>query len=482
LTGYAPYVTVSEHCFFRSIEHRKKRTKGNSVTHESSRIDTLYLNAHATSYKLFERARQLIPGGITHDIRHLAPFPVYIERAKGTRKWAVDGQELIDYWMGHGALFLGHLHPEVVRAVKTQLDKGTHLGACHPLEIRWAELVQEMVPSAGRVRFTGSGTESTQLALRLARAYSGKSKILKFEGHFHGWHDDATVGVRPPYRTPVSRGVPEEALGQVLLCPPNDIDALEKALKKEVGTVILEPAGGTSGTIPTDPTFLKDLREVTRNSGVVLIFDEVISGFRFAPGGAQEYYGVTPDLTSLAKILAGGMPGGAVAGRAEIMDLLAFRGESEWDRHQRVAHAGTFNANPLTAAAGIATLERIKDGESQRRVNRMGDILREGMKEAVAKTGADILVYGEGSVFNYLIGAARLGLSAADLSARTDPQVLQSHNTKLHHKLRAAMILNGVDIPPVHGWISAVHNEEDIALTVEAFEKAVQMLQAEGLA
>jgi len=451
------------------------------MEHESSAIEMRYRKAHATSLKLFERARQLIPGGITHDIRYLTPFPVYIERARGTRKWAVDGQELVDYWMGHGALFLGHLHPEVVQAIRAQLDKGTHPGACHPLEIRWAELVHQLVRSAERVRFTGSGTESTQLALRLARAYSGKSKILKFEGHFHGWHDYATAGVKPPYKVPSSRGVPEEALGQVLVCPPNDIQALEKAMGEEIGTVILEPAGGTSGTIPTDPAFLKELRALTRKHGVVLIFDEVISGFRFAPGGAQEYYGVTPDLTTLAKILAGGMPGGAVTGRAEIMDLLAFRGEHEWDRHERVAHAGTFNANPLTAAAGIATLERIGDGEPQRRANRMGEMLRGGMKEVVAKAGADILVYGEGSVFNYFVGPARHGLSAAEVSSRTDPQLLQAHNMKLHHTLRAAMILNGVDIPPVHGWISAVHSEEDVALTVHAFEKAVHMLQAESL-
>jgi len=449
---------------------------------ESSKIDTLYFDAHPTSYKLFERARQLIPGGITHDIRYLTPFPVYIERAKGTRKWAADGQELIDYWMGHGALLLGHLHPEVVRAVRAQLEKGTHLGACHPLEVRWAELVHRMVPSAERVRFTGSGTESTQLALRLARAYTEKNKVLKFEGHFHGWHDFATVGVKPPYQAPVSRGVPEEALGQVLLCPPNDIRALEKALEEGVGTVILEPAGGTSGTIPTDQAFLHELREVTRKKGVVLIFDEVISGFRFAPGGAQEYYGVTPDLTALAKILAGGMPGGAVAGHAQIMDLIAFRGEGEWDRHQRVSHAGTFNANPLAAAAGIVTLERIGDGDAQRRANRMGELLREGMTKAIATTGADVLVYGEASVFNYLVGPARLRLSLAELSSRTDHRALQTHNVTLHHKLRCAMILNGVDIPPVHGWVSAVHTEEDIALTVQAFEKALQMLHAEGLA
>ncbi|MFQ5847294.1 MAG: aspartate aminotransferase family protein [Candidatus Methylomirabilales bacterium] len=448
----------------------------------SSTIDARYLDAHPTSCKLFERARELIPGGITHDIRYLTPFPVYIERAEGTRKWAVDGQELIDYWMGHGSLFLGHLHPEVTRAVRAQLEKGTHLGACHPLEVRWAELVQQLVPSAERVRFTGSGTEATHLALRLARAATGKDKVVKFEGHFHGWHDVATVGVRPPYQAPVSRGVPEEALGQIVLCPPNDIRALEKVLGEEVGTVILEPAGGTSGTIPTDRTFLHELRDVTRKQGVALIFDEVISGFRYAPGGAQQYYGVTPDVTALAKILAGGMPGGAVAGQAGIMDLLAFRGDRDWDRHQRVAHAGTYNANPLAAAAGIATLERIGDGEAQRRANRMGELLRDGMREAIARTGADVLVYGEGSVFNYFVGPGRLGLAALEPSPRTDHRVLQTHNLKLHHKLRVAMILNGVDIPPFHGWISSVHSEEDIALTVRAFEKALRMLQAEGLA
>ncbi|MFQ5989951.1 MAG: aspartate aminotransferase family protein [Candidatus Methylomirabilales bacterium] len=448
----------------------------------SSRIDALYLKAHPTSHKLFQRARQLIPGGITHDIRYLTPFPLYIERARGTRKWAVDGQELIDYWMGHGALFLGHLHPEVMRAVKAQVDKGTHLGGSHPLEVRWAELVQQMVPSAERVRFTGSGTEATQLALRLARAYTANSKVLKFEGHFHGWHDYATVGVRPPYRIPVSRGVPEETLGQVLLCRPNDIAALEKALEEGVGSVMLEPAGGTSGTIPTDRTFLQELRDLTLKKGVILIFDEVISGFRYAPGGAQEYYAVTPDLTALAKILAGGMPGGAVAGRAEIMDLIAFRGEGEWDRHERVSHAGTFNANPLAAAAGIATLQQIKSGEDQQQANRMGDLLREGMNEAIARTGADVLVYGEGSVFNYFVGPSRAGLDPASLSSRTDPQVVQNHNMKLHHKLRSAMILNGVDIPPIHGWISAIHTEEDIALTVQAFEKALELLQVDGLA
>ncbi|MFQ5840604.1 MAG: aspartate aminotransferase family protein [Candidatus Methylomirabilales bacterium] len=450
--------------------------------HRPTGIETAYRHAHPTSAKLFDQACQVIPGGITHDIRHLEPFPLYVERARGTRKWAVDGQELIDYWMGHGALFLGHLHPTVMQAVREETEKGTHLGACHPLEVRWAELVRQMVPSAERVRFTGSGTEATQLALRLARAFAGKDRVLKLEGHFHGWHDYAVAGVKPPYAAPVSRGIPQGTLGQVVLVPPNDLGAVERVLGEDagIGAVILEPAGGTSGTIPTDRTFLAGLRALTARAGVVLIFDEVISGFRCAPGGAQEAYGVTADLTTLAKILAGGLPGGAVVGRAEIMDLIAFRDDPEWNRHRRVAHAGTFNANPLSAAAGIATLELIKDGKAHRRANRAGELMRAGMQEAVERTRADAWVYGEASIFNIFLGPSRLGLRP-DAVSRMDHRALQQQNLHLHHQLRLGTILNGVDIPPFHGWISSVHSDEDIEGTVAAFEKSLRMLQEEGL-
>ncbi|MGH7364709.1 MAG: aminotransferase class III-fold pyridoxal phosphate-dependent enzyme, partial [Candidatus Methylomirabilales bacterium] len=235
-------------------------------------IEQAYRKQFATSATLFEKARRLIPGGITHDIRHTLPFPPYIERGRGARKWSVEGHELIDYWMGHGALFLGHLHPAVVAAVKAQMERGTHLGGCHPLEVRWAELVTQLVPSAERVRFTQSGTEATQLALRLARAATGKEKVVKFEGHFHGWHDYAAAGVKPPYREPVSRGVPAQALGQMILCPPNDLEAVRHLLEArgDVAAVLLEAGGGSSGTIPTDPAFLKGLRALTAARGVLL--------------------------------------------------------------------------------------------------------------------------------------------------------------------------------------------------------------------
>ena len=241
-------------------------------------------------------------------------------RAAGPRKWDVDGREYIDYWMGHGALFLGHSTPRMVEAVKRQVSLGTHYGACHKLEVEWADWITQLIPSAEMVRFTMSGTEATHLAIRLARAYSGRPKLVKFTGHFHGWADGVATGVNPPFEIPMSAGIPGPVLGEVLLSPANDIGALERLVKSrsDIGTVILEPSGAQAGTDPIDPGFLKDLRQLTSDKGLVLIFDEVITGFRYAPGGAQEYYGITPDMTTLAKIVAGGLPGAAVCGKRAI--------------------------------------------------------------------------------------------------------------------------------------------------------------------
>jgi glutamate-1-semialdehyde 2,1-aminomutase len=428
-----------------------------------------YSAAHPKCRQLVERARRAIPGGITHDIRHLPPFPVYVDRALGSRKWDVDGQEYVDYWMGHGALFLGHSHPAVVKAVQEQAARGTHLGACHELEVRWAELVQRLVPSAEMVRFTMSGTEATHLALRLARAYTGRPKVVKFTGHFHGWHDGVVSGVNPPFELPLSAGVPGATLDQVLLCPPNDMKAVDVLLQRgDVAAVILEPAGGQAGTTPTIPGYLQELRALTTRHQTVLIFDEVVTGFRYAPGGAQASFGVTPDLTTLAKIVAGGLPGGAVAGKREIMSLIAHRGDPEWDRGERVAHAGTFNANPLSAAAGIATLELVADASLHARANTLGDELRAELAAVMKRVGAPGAVFGEASIYHVSF-EGKPGLAGFDRPRRHD----------LYELLRCALLLNGADCSLFHGWISAVHTEEDIVLTVRAYEKALQAMSAE---
>ncbi|MBI2015765.1 MAG: aminotransferase class III-fold pyridoxal phosphate-dependent enzyme [Candidatus Rokubacteria bacterium] len=429
-----------------------------------------YRATHPKSAALWERARAAIPGGITHDIRHLLPFPAYVERASGTRKWDVDGHEYIDYWMGHGALFLGHCHPAVVQAVQAEVARGTHLGACHELEVRWAELVNRLIPCAELTRFTMSGTEATHLAMRVARAYTGRNRIVKLAGHFHGWHDGAVAGVNPPYDVPMSAGIPGATLDQVLICPPNDVKAVEALLERgDVAAVILEPAGGQAGTTPTIPGYLQELRALTTRHHVVLIFDEVITGFRYAPGGAQAYFGVTPDLTTLAKIVAGGLPGGALSGRRELMAMLAFRGDADWDRASRVAHAGTFNANPLSAAAAIATLERCADASLQARANKLGDELRRGLAAAMRRAGAPGTCYGEASIYHVSF-EGKPGLAGFD----------RPRQGGLYHLLRCALLNHGLDCSMHHGWISAVHTEEDVEKTLAGYERAFRAMAAEG--
>ena len=432
-------------------------------------IQEEYRAKHSRSAALADRARSAIPGGITHDIRYLAPFPTYIERASGTRKWDVDGHEYVDYWMGHGALFLGHCHPAVVKAVQEQVARGTHLGASHELEIRWAELVNGLVPCAELTRFTMSGTEATHLAMRVARAATGRTRILKLSGHFHGWHDGAVVAVNPPYEVPMSAGIPGATLDQVVICPPNDIKAVEIALQRgDIAAVILEPAGGQSGTTPTIPGYLQELRSLTTKHGVVLIFDEVITGFRYAPGGAQAYFGVTPDLTTLAKIVAGGLPGGALCGNRTLMSMLTFRGDPDWDRGQRVAHAGTFNANPLSAAAAIATLELVGDASLQARANKFGEELRRELADAMKRAGVPGTCYGEASIYHVSF-EGKPGLAGFD----------RPRKGALYHLLRCALLNNGVDCSMNHGWVSALHSQEDLERTVRAYDAAFRSLAAE---
>ena len=429
-----------------------------------------YRTRHPKSAALAERARRAIPGGITHDIRHLMPYPVYIERAAGSRKWDVDGHEYVDYWMGHGSLFLGHCHPAAVRAVQEQMARGTHLGACHAAEVRWAELVNQLIPCGELTRFTMSGTEATHLAMRVARAYTGRPKILKLAGHFHGWHDGAVVGVSPPYDVPLSAGVPHAIMDQVVVCPPNDSKAIELAFERgDIAGMILEPAGGNSGTTPTIPGYLAELRSLATRHGVVLIFDEVITGFRYSPGGAQQYYNVTPDLTTLAKIVAGGLPGGALTGKREIMSQIAFRNDPDWDRSQRVAHAGTYNANPLSAAAGVATLELIGDASLQARGNKTGEELRRALSEVMKKVGVPGTCFGEASIFHVSF-EGRPGLAGFD----------RPRKGALYQTLRCALLNNGVDCSAFHGWISAMHTEADVERTVQGYERAFQSMAADG--
>jgi glutamate-1-semialdehyde 2,1-aminomutase len=439
-----------------------------------------YEEMFPNSRKLFDQARTLFPNGVTHDLRHLEPFPIYIERALGAYKWDVDGHRLIDYWAGHGSLLLGHSHAAVVEAVQRQMGRATHPGACHELEIEWGQLVQRLVPSAEKMRFVSSGTEATLMALRLARIFTGRPKVLKFAGHFHGWHDFVILAADGPQSTPVP-GVPESVTADIIVLPPNDPAAVEQALARDrqIGCVILEPTGGHFGAVPIRGDFLRSLRELTAKHERLLIFDEVITGFRVHPGGAQGHYGVTPDLTSLAKILAGGLPGGCLAGRADVLAAIEFR-----PGKPKMKHPGTFNANPLSAAAGIAALGLVATGEPCRHANEIGRLLRQNLNAMLISRGLNWVAYGEFSGFKFLPDYEGPRPTQDDfVPYGGDLEKLEGpRNPRLVHAFRRGMLLHGIDLPGLGGMTTAAHTLQDVEHTVRAAEATIDLLQAEGLA
>jgi glutamate-1-semialdehyde 2,1-aminomutase len=436
------------------------------------------------SAALYARASTAFPSGITHDSRVLDPYPLFVDRAAGPRKWCVDGHEYVDYFGGHGALLLGHCAPEVVAAVQRQVALGTHYGSAHELEVRWAELIQALVPGAQRVRFTSSGTEATHLALRLARAFTGKDKVVRFLGHFHGWHDHVAAGSNSHYDGTRPVGVLPDIVESTFLMPtdsPQPTVSLLEA-RDDIAAVIVEPSGASWGQVPLPPGFLQALREVTARQRVVLIFDEVVTGFRFSPGGAQQALGITADLCTLAKIVAGGLPGGALAGRRDIMEGLDFAATKAAGR-ERVAHQGTYNSNPLSAAAAIATLEKIASTDACRRAAASTERLRAGMNEVLVRLGVPWAVYGQHSLFHVFTNPKRLPIDPR----RFDPLAIgfdglkRGKNALMANKLRLAMLVAGVDIMGAPGGtVSATHGEREIDQTISAFEQALRAIRDEG--
>jgi glutamate-1-semialdehyde 2,1-aminomutase len=451
----------------------------------NSPIISAYRAATPGSAERALRAAEMFPSGITHDSRYIEPYGIYVTRAQGPRKWDVDGRCYVDYFGGHGALLLGHCHPEVMAAVHAQLDRGTHYGASHELEIEWAERVKALIPTAERVRFTSSGTEATLMAVRLARAFTGKTKLIRFNYHFHGWHDHMTSGHHNHFDGTATTGVLDAVAGNVLLCDQNDEAALTRLLeqhKGEVAAAIIEPTGANGGKLPIDPDFLHALRRLTKEHGVLLIFDEVVNGFRVAPGGAQEAYGIRPDLTTLAKILAGGLPGGAVTGRKDILDLLDFQ-VTKGAGKEKIAHPGTFNANPLSAAAGIACLKIVRETDACARANQYAEDLRRRLNEVFEEERVPWAVYGTFSSFELFTNPERAALTPT----RFDPlehsfaALKSDRNAGVVHKMRLGMMIHGVDLSSHPGGVvSATHGEAELEDTVAAMRNTVRMLRAEG--
>ncbi len=451
-----------------------------SANLEVSTIAAEYRRLTPGSARLAAAARNVFPSGITHDARVLDPYAIYVERAQGSRKWDVDRREYVDYSGGHGALLLGHNHPVVLDAVERQLKRGTHFGACHELEIRWGELVKRLVPSADLVRFTSSGTEATLLAIRLARAFTGKKKLLRFVGHFHGWHDHVAWN---PDGTPPA-GVLDELLAHVVLASPGDVGSLRQVLpsRDDIACAIVEPTGSSWGQVPLARDFLTELRSLTAARGVLLIFDEVISGFRCSPGGAQAVLGIKPDLTTLAKILAGGFPGGAVTGRRDVMELLAFPTPGSSPR-AKVGHHGTYNANPISAAAGTAALEIVAETDACQRANDYAGRLRDELNRVLRDEDVNWIVYGSYSGFHIFTNPSGLDTNAAEInSCKFEPATLKGGvSPSLVAKLRLGMLVYGVELFVWPGGVTSMaHDPSDLDRTAEAFRRTLRMLKEEG--
>lgn len=434
-----------------------------------------YIAKFPKSKVLYEKAVAIFPSGITHDARFVKPFPIYVTHGKGSHKWDVDGYEYVDYFGGHGALMLGHGHPSLVKAVNDQIVKGTQWAACHEMEIEWGELIMSLIPSAERVQFVNSGTEANMLAVRLARAFTGRNKIVRFRGQMGGYYDSLVVGNREPV------GIIPSVVENTIAIPVNDEEALGKALSgKDVAALVVEPAGAYSGITGIASSFYKAMVDLTSRYGTLLIFDEVVTGFRYSPGGVQAVKGIKPDITTLGKNVTGGLPGaGAIVGRADTMDLMSFK-DAEWNRYKRVYHPGTFAGNPLCAAAGIATLKILATGEPQKRANDMTTLLRQGIERVMRQKGVEGCAYSEFSCCHIYFGSCEMREECDRIVCLNDIKVRPEN---VGNALHLNLALNGVHTSSrgVDLYLSAVHSEQDISETLKAFELSIDTMIDEGL-
>lgn len=421
------------------------------------------------SSKLYSKARRYLAGGISHENRYVNPYPIYVDKALGSRKWDIDGKEYVDFSMGSASLLLGHAHPDVVQALQQQAALGTFYANCHPLEVEWGQLIQQLMPSCEQVRFVASGTEATLLALRLARAYRKKEKVLRFEAHYHGWHDQLIRGMSAPYQDVPCPGALRAAAQSVIVCEA-DLAHVRAALERdpEIAAVICEVSGASWGSVPLPADFLVGLRALTEEYEVTLIFDEVITGFRWSPGGLQELIGVRPDLTTLSKVATAGLPGGAVGGCEEIMRLLDPVYVNE-HKAPFVRHRGTFNGNPLVAAGAVAALKVIQTGQPQKHADEMAALARQGLSEVIKRRQVNGCVYGVSSTFQIFFGKTSIdGLKPGQIRGAPKQQV-----GMLQREFRA----RGVDLMSYMGGVtSSAHTEADIEHLLTAFDAVIQQM------
>lgn len=412
------------------------------------------------SEKLYEKARKLIPGGVSSPVRAIKPFPFYTESASGSKISDADGNEYIDFCLAYGPKILGHANPKIKQAIIEQLDKGWLYGTPTELEITLAERIAGIYPSIDMVRFVSTGTEATMSALRVARGFTGRNKFIKIEGGFHGAHDAVLVKAGSGATTlgkPDSLGVPEDFTKNTLQVPFNDIEALTEVMEKygkDIAAFILEPVMGNVGPILPDDGYLREVRKITEENDVVLIFDEVITGFRMAMGGAQEYYGVTPDMTTLGKIIGGGMPIGVFGGKREIMEMVAPSGG--------VYQAGTYSGSPTSVAAGITVLDILEKENVHKKLNATGNELRAAITDIVEDLGLNYNVGGASSMFKVFFGNR----------PRNYQEVLRC-DKEGYMRFFFRMLESGIFLPPSQfetNFLCTAHSKEDQDRLLAAYE------------
>ncbi|KZE43561.1 glutamate-1-semialdehyde 2,1-aminomutase [Rossellomorea marisflavi] len=428
------------------------------------------MRSYEKSKQAFQEALKLMPGGVNSPVRAFKSVdmdPIFMERGKGSKIYDIDGNDYIDYVLSWGPLILGHANDRVVEAIKKVAENGTSFGAPTEIENELASLVIERVPSIEVVRMVSSGTEATMSALRLARGYTGRNKILKFEGCYHGHGDSLLIKAGSGVATlglPDSPGVPEGIAKNTITVPYNDLDSIRYAFEQfgdDIAGVIVEPVAGNMGVVPPKPGFLEGLREVTEQYGSLLIFDEVMTGFRVGYNCAQGYFGVTPDLTCLGKVIGGGLPVGAYGGKAEIMEQIAPSGP--------IYQAGTLSGNPLAMTAGLETLKQLTP-ESYEEFGRIADRLQDGLSTLAEKYGIPHTINRAGSM---------IGLFFTDEEV-SNYEGAKSSDLEMFSNYYREMAHNGVFLPPSQFeglFLSTAHTDEDIDKTLDAAEAAFKKIQ-----
>jgi len=425
-----------------------------------------YVNRTSRSREIFERAKSIEPAGVSYKYRYFEPYPFFVREVRGSKLIDLDGNTFTDYWCTHFAMILGHAHPTVMQAIKAQAEIGWHFGVAHELEVTYSEVIAKHVPCAELVRYTSSGSEANLFAIRLARTFTKRNKIAKFEGCWHGAYDPLHIAMRPPFEKPLSGGITKGSQQDTVVVPYNNLDGFLKLVKREkLACVILEPVLGAGGMIPAEKEFLTGLREYCDDTGAQLIFDEVITGFRLGLSGAQGYFGVKPDITVLGKIIGGGFPIGAVCGLREVMERMD---HTKYNGADYAYHGGTFAANAITLAAGLATINILEHSRVYEHIDRLGSEARDSLNSIFEQNAFPAQATGIASL---------IAIHTAGKTPIEDAKSFAKCDHELSMKLLRHLLENGIlMLTPemLHAAISYAHTDADIRDLTSTVEKFVK--------